>query len=340
MTDTYQRTTQGKMVNLAKVLPLFGVLNAFIAALLQRYWSSVRASIVLQVCFAFIAISSVVSVAVYVVVFTSAGSFLRTLTSSASETLRKLANLIGRIKVSYVTFVSAAATIVLTFILTICRSYLTVLWCALIGFAVGSFVLYFVCKIPRVLSQQMKPGNDDSDLCQDCQIYNQRLETNLQRELTAISTNMLVRLMPDDMLEGACNCKTPGNGAVRAKMTAHVICNGRYVIDTAYVDGDGNRKYTWVRLPSRLASELCDDFLRCCFVSQPAPATESVWALLSGCRCLRLLLNSLSCSQTTTSGAVLIRTVSGPRGYRDYEIKFRIALEYRFVKLYSNLALH
>lgn len=325
------------MAVLAKVLPPLGMLNALILALLQRYWSSVRASPALQVCFVLIAVSTLVCVVVYVVVFTSTVSLARAFLYVVADKSRRLASRVSRSETTHRTLAPASATIGSIFLLTTCYYYLSAFWCALVGIAVGLCVLCFVLNKFNFLLQT-KPGNTCNDgraLCADCQKYNDRLETSLQRELTAISPGLSVRLSPDaigDQLEGVCPCQTPGSAHVM--MTAHVVCNAHYVIDTAYVDGDGRGRCSWVRLPSRLASELPDDFLRLCFVSQPTPAagrdqaTDSVWALLSGQRCMRLLLNSLVCSQTTTSGAVLTRTVSELRGYRDYEIKFRIALEY------------
>ena len=343
MTEEGDDPSVGRMAVLSKVLPPLGLLNALILALLQRYWSSVRASLALQVCFVLIAVSTFVCVVVYVVVFTSAASIAHTFLSLVVDKSRRFAS---RREISRRTLAPAAGTIGSIFLLAICYCYLSAFWCAVVYTAVGLCVLCSVLVKFNFL-RQAKPGNARNDgrtPCADCRKYNARLETSLQRELTAISAGLTVRLSPDtvgDQLEGACPCQAPGSAHV--VMTAHVVCNAHYVIDTAYVDSDGRGRCSWVRLPSGLASELPDDFLRLCFVSQPTPAadhdqtTGSVWSLLSGQRCMRLLLNSLVCSLTTTSGAVLTRTVAGPRGYRDYEVKFSIALEYRFVEHCSKL---
>lgn len=343
MTEEGDDRSVGRMAVLSKVLPPLGLLNALILALLQRYWSSVRASLALQVCFVLIALSTLVCVVVYVAVFTSAASVARAFLSLVVDKSRRFAS---RRVFSRGTLAPAAGTIGSIFLVAICYCYLSAFWCAIVYAAVGLCVLCSVLIKSNFL-RQTKPGNTRNDgrtPCADCRKYNARLETSLQRELTAISHGLTVRLSPDsvgDQLEGTCPCQAPGSAHV--VMTAHVVCNAHYVIDTAYVDSDGRGRCSWVRLPSGLASELPDDFLRLCFVSQPTPAADhdqaagSVWSLLSGQRCMRLLLNSLVCSLTTTNGAVLTRTVAGPRGYRDYEVKFRIALEYRFVDHCSKL---
>ena len=416
MADEYQRPTQGRLVYV--VLASLGVLNALILAFLQRYWSSVRRSVVLQVCFVFIAMSNVAVVAVYIVVFTSSVSLLRTCTSSASRKLvhvvggvyrkriymsdaaQKLVQLVSVVfrkrlrcvavvaavkcvtailtalcgytsiaaqklvrfvgigkklhcvtlvgqpaaakfvfsvikKLRYFTLASAAQCVTVVMTAYFCYYYLTVLRCALIGCTVGFYLLYRIrikhraCMKPKELT--VKTSADCKDPCQDSdwQTYKDRLETSLQRELQAISSGLSLDLSPDDLMDDF-----PNNGARYADMNlkAYVVCNDGYPIDTAYVDGDG--KHTWVRLPSRIASELLHDFLRRCFVSQSesASGTDSVWALLSGRECQRLLQDSLSGSQTTTNDIVITRSVYGAGGYRDCKITFSLALEYRFVQ--------
>ena len=410
MADEYQRPTQGRMVYV--VLTSLGVLNALILAFLQRYWSSVRRSVVLQVCFVFIAMSNVAVVAVYIVVFTSSVSLLLTCTSSASRKLvqvvrgvyrkriymsdaaQKLVQLVIVVfrkrlrcvavvaavkcvtailtalcgytsiaaqklvrfvgigkklhcvtlvgqpaaaklvfsvikKLRYFTLASAAQCVTVVMTASFCYYYLTVLRCALIGCTVGFYLLYHNRMKHRACTKQkamtVNSSTDCKDPCQDWQMYKDLLETSLQWELQAISPGLSLDLSPNELIDDL-----PNNGARHGQMKGYVICNDGYPIDTAYVDGDG--KHTWVRLPSRIASELRHDFLRRCFVSQSASGVDSVWALLSGGECQRLLQDSLSGSQTTANDIVITRSVYGAGGYMDCTITFSLALEYRFVQ--------
>ena len=217
-----------------------------------------------------------------------------------------------------------------------CYYYLTVFRCAMIGFAVGFYLLYCIsmkyspCTKPKAMT--VKTSTDYKDPCENWQLYKDLLETSLQREVAAISSGLSLDLSSDELLDNVCRHNRSNNDERHAEMNlkGYVVCNDGYPIDTAYVDGDG--KHTWVRLPSRIASELRHDFLRRCFVSQSASSgKDCVWALLSGCECQRLLQDSLSGSQTTTNDIVIIRSVYGARGYRDCIITFSLALEYRFV---------
>ena len=410
MADDYQRPTQGRLVYV--VLTSLGVLNALILAFLQRYWSSVRRSVVLQVCFVFIAMSNVAVVAVYIVVFTSSVSLLRTCTSSASRKLvqvvggvyrkridmsdaaQKLVQLVSVVfrkrlrcvavvaaakcvtailtafccytsiaaqklvrfvgigkklhcvtlvgqpaaakfvfsvikKLRYFTLASAAQCVTVVMTASFCYYYLTVLRCALIGCTVGFYLLYCIRMKHRARAKPnamtVMTSTDHKDPCQDWQMFKDRLETSLQRELQAISSGLSLDLSPNELID-----YLPNNGARHAEMNlkGYVVCNAGYAIDTAYVDGDGT--HTWVRLPSRIASELRHDFLRRCFVSQSESASgvDSVWALLSGRECQQLLQDSLSDSQTTTNDIVITRSVYGAGGYSDCKITLSLALEY------------
>ena len=405
MADEHQRSSQRRMVYV--VLTSLGVLNTLILAFLQRYWSSVRRSVVLQVCFAFIAMSNAVVIAVYIVVFTSSVSLLRICMSEASQKLHQLvcrkrlryvtlasavkcvaailtafccytsvaAQKIIRIvgickklhcaakrvstigkqlhcvtlpaaakfvssvitKFRYVTLASAAKYVTAILIAFCCYYHLTVFMCVMIGCTLGFYLMY--CNIMKhragvnQTAVKEKVSADYKDPCQDWQMYTDRLETSLQRELSAISAGLSLDLSPDDLIDGNGRGILSNNGARHAEMKAYVVCNDGYAIDTAYVDGDG--KHTWVRLPSRIASELRHDFLRRSFVSQSASGSDSVWALLSGSQCQRLLQDALSGSQTTIKDIVITRSVYGSRGYRDCKITFGIALEYRFVHNYG-----